>query len=323
MRTGGLAAVGEDVGGGARHRCGVVDGADFGQAFTVSFLALGQAGAQFRGRGVGGFRGGRAQSVGTHHDALTVDGAHQHRFVFRVLAGVGRRRRALGVEVIEVGRCRDGEPFDLAFTQSYAGVAADRGDRVVERAAGGFDRGQSSQPVRVFLGRQVQLGVGRVQIRSARCPIRHSRHADLAEHGGQRAGVAGLDPGTHHSIGADHLGAGAFAVCAQVHAVLEQLPQQLTALALQLGLQLGMIERGGLGAVKPVQRRAEQRPRRDERVGFRARRPAGHSRLPARRAASRERNAATPSPAAASSAARPARSGPPRQPPLPRRPWRG
>ena len=57
-------------------------------------------------------------------------------------------------------------------------------------------------------------------------------------------------------------------------------------------------------AVKPVQRRAEQRPRRDERVGFRARRPAGHSRLPARRAASRERNAATPSAAAASNAAR-------------------
>ena len=180
--------------------------------------------------------------------------------MFRVLAGVGRRRRALGVEVIEVGRCRDGEPFELAFTQSDAGVAADRGDRVVERAAGGFDRGQSSQPVRVFLGRQVQLGVGRVQIRAARCPIRHSRHADLAEHGGQRAGVAGLDPGTHHSIGAEHLGAGAFAVCAQVHAVLEQLPQQLTALALQLGLQLGVIEGGGLGVVKPVQRRAEQRP---------------------------------------------------------------
>jgi hypothetical protein len=37
----GVLAAGEDVGRGAHHGVGVIDGTDLGQAFAVAFLALG------------------------------------------------------------------------------------------------------------------------------------------------------------------------------------------------------------------------------------------------------------------------------------------
>src|SRR5450756_3074658 len=92
-------AVRKDVGRGAHDGCRVVDGAQFGHAFAVALLALGQPGRQLGGGLRGGAGGGRAQRLGAHHDALAVGREGQH--VARI---GGRRQLAGGVEIVEVAR---------------------------------------------------------------------------------------------------------------------------------------------------------------------------------------------------------------------------
>src|SRR4029450_383602 len=64
----GVLAAGEDVGGGAHDRVGVVDGADPGQGVAGAVVALGQRRGQLRGGRGCGFGGGRAQRPGAHGD---------------------------------------------------------------------------------------------------------------------------------------------------------------------------------------------------------------------------------------------------------------
>src|SRR5450756_1829452 len=80
-------AVRKDVGRGAHDGCRVVDGAQFGHAFAVALLALGQPGRQLGGGLRGGPGGGRAQRLGAHHDALAVGREGQH------VARIGGRRQ--------------------------------------------------------------------------------------------------------------------------------------------------------------------------------------------------------------------------------------
>ncbi len=118
---------GEDVVGGAGNGAQVVDGADFGEAFAVAFLALGQPGREF-GSGGGGFgRGLRAQRVRAHDDAFAVGRDHQHVGAVDRLGGV-----VGGVEVFDVDRCRGGERLGLAFAEPLAGAAPDRLTGLVE-----------------------------------------------------------------------------------------------------------------------------------------------------------------------------------------------
>jgi len=86
----GGAAVRKDVGRGAHDGCRVVDGAQFGHAFAVALLALGQPGRQLGGGLRGGPGGGRAQRLGAHHDALAVGREGQH------VARIGGRRQLAG-----------------------------------------------------------------------------------------------------------------------------------------------------------------------------------------------------------------------------------
>src|SRR5450759_2558501 len=89
----------KDVGRDAHDGCRVVDGAQFGHAFAVALLALGQPGRQLGGGLRGGPGGGRTQRLGAHHDALAVCREGQH--VARI---GGRRQLAGGVEIVEVDR---------------------------------------------------------------------------------------------------------------------------------------------------------------------------------------------------------------------------
>src|SRR6478735_9024443 len=109
----------------------------------VALFSLGQPGGQLARRGPGGGLGGRSQRVGSHHDALAVEGQHQG------VAGVGRLLRAGCVEVGHVGGGPRGQGLHLAFGRSGAGSSTDRPGGVVERAVRGGLGGQPTQPVRV------------------------------------------------------------------------------------------------------------------------------------------------------------------------------
>ena len=242
-----------------------------------------------------------------HDDALTVGGQDQH-----FPAGTGRWS-ALGVEVVDVGRGPPGECFGLAFAQPDPGGPFDRRGAVVEGAPRRFEGGQLPQAVRVLLHRQVQRGVGGIQVGVTAATVGLPGHRHLAEHRGQRAGMPGLDGTAGLLPGVGHLLQALLALRPQLQVILHQLAEQFATGLLQVGLQVGMLQAGGLGAVEETQRRLKQRAAGGEALVHTGRRRPGHRR-PApghrrpghrrpRRAASRPMSAARPaSPAAASSA---------------------
>ena len=219
---------GQDVGGGARHRGEVVDRADLGHALAVALLAFGQAGGQLAA-GVC-LAGGVAERLGPHDDALAVARQHQH-----VVVGAAGRLAA-GVELADVaGGCR-GEVLHLASAQPDPGGPADRLDRLVERPAGGLDGGLAKPVGVLFLG-QVQHRVGRVQVGGPGGAVGDACDAGLAEHCGQAPGVTGLGVGVPHPGCVGHLGQPLFPLGTHVQVVLQELPQQLPAVGLELLLQ--------------------------------------------------------------------------------------
>jgi len=149
--------------------------------------------------------------------------------------------RAAGlVEVLEVDRGHPGEFFDLPFAEPLPGRALDRLDRVIEAAAGTFQCGQLAQPVRVTLGRQIQPGVGRVQVPDPRRPVGQPLDLDLAEHRLQRAGVSGLHPAAQDALITGHLLQARLAHGPQREMIIKQPPQQLPPVAVKMILELPM-----------------------------------------------------------------------------------
>jgi hypothetical protein len=187
----------------------------------LRFSPFGQSGGEFAGGGLGFLGGGRARRVPAHDDPFAVVGDHQQ------LLASASRATAPRVEGVEIGRGRGGELFGLAFAQPHPRDTLDGLDRAVERATRRFDRGQAAQPVRVLLDRQVQLGVGRVEVGCPRCAVGQALHADLAEHRRQCSGVPAFDPRAVHPVGIDHLVGAAFAGRPQIQMILRQLPHQL------------------------------------------------------------------------------------------------
>ena len=220
VQRGGV-AVRKDVGRGAHDGCRVVDGAQFGHAFAVALLALGQPGRQLGGGLRGGPGGGRAQRLGAHHDALAVGREGQH--VARI---GGRRQLAGGVEIVEVDRGAGRQFLHLTLTEPVPGGA------LVEGAAGGLDRGQPAQPVGMFLLRQVQPAVRGVQVRLPGGPVSQPVHLDLAEDRGQGAAGPGFDPAAGHPARVDDLDPG-LPVGAELQVVGEQSAQQRPTVGVQ------------------------------------------------------------------------------------------
>ena len=189
----------------------------------------------------------RAQRVGPHHDALAVRGQDQHVVLGRlgVLGG--------GVEVLDVDRGAGGEFLDLAFADLLAGGAADGRAGLLERAAGGFDRGQPAQPVGVPLDRQVQRRVGGVQVLVPAVAVGQAFHLDLAEDAGQRPAVTGLDRGVHDCGVVGDRGQPRLVGGAQGQVLLQHAPQQLPAAAGEFVLQFGVGQARRLAAFQPGQ----------------------------------------------------------------------
>jgi hypothetical protein len=82
-----------------------------------------------------------------------------------------------------------------------AGGAFDRGGRCLERAARRLDRGELFELVRVPPDRQVQFGIGRMQIRSPLRAVGDSLHLHGAEPRGQQPLVTRLGGAPHHLVG--------------------------------------------------------------------------------------------------------------------------
>ena len=69
----------DDVLRGARDRGGVIDAGQLGHPLAAVLLPGRQPGGELALRRGGGLRGGGAQRVRQHHDALPVEGQHQRR----------------------------------------------------------------------------------------------------------------------------------------------------------------------------------------------------------------------------------------------------
>jgi hypothetical protein len=109
----------------------------------------------------------------------------------------------------------------------------------------------------VLLDRQVQRGVGGIQVGMATAAVRQSGYRHLAEHGGQPALMSGLDAAAGHPLGVGHLLQALLALRPQVQVILHQLTHQFTAPALKLCLQLGVFQPGRLGAIEEARHRLE------------------------------------------------------------------
>ncbi|MDQ0605218.1 hypothetical protein QF037_009563 [Streptomyces canus] len=143
--------VGEDVVHRARRGLGIVDGSQGGHPFPAVFLPGRQPGLH-RVASLGGcsLRGVLTQCFGSYHHALAVDRQDQRRGV-----GAGSRHDGV-VERVDVDCGADGEFLDLPVPDSGAGDGVDPLAGVGETAAGGLDRGEPGQPVRVHCVWKVQ-----------------------------------------------------------------------------------------------------------------------------------------------------------------------
>ncbi len=121
-------------------------------------------------RGLGGRHYPSAKSVeervtGDHHE----------------IACIALRRLAAGIEGLDVGGGRLGQALHLALAQLLARCPADRANRVVEGSPRRLDSRQAAQAVGLALGREVELGIGRVQAFPAGAPISDAGHRHLAQ----------------------------------------------------------------------------------------------------------------------------------------------
>jgi hypothetical protein len=130
----------------------------------------------------------------------------------------------------------------------------------------------------VLLHRQIQRSVGGIQVGVAAATVGQPGHRHLAEHRGQRAGMPGLDGTAGHLPGVGHLLQALLALRPQLQVILHQLAEQLATGLLQVGLQLGMLQAGGLGAVEETQRRLKQRAAGGEALVHPGHRRPGHRR---------------------------------------------
>jgi hypothetical protein len=198
------------------------------------------------------------QRLRAHHDPLAIGLQHQH---IGVRAGA---RTAPGVEGAHIGGRSPGKLLSLPFAHASAGGPEDRLRGVLERAARGLDRGQPPQPVRVLFLRQVQRRIGRIQVRRPRRAVGHPGDRHLPEHRGQAPLMAGLRAGARHPVRAGHLAATLFPGRTKVQMILQQQPEHLPGVSLQLRLQPGVAQVTGRGPLQPRHHRTEPRPRLPE-----------------------------------------------------------
>lgn len=220
------------------------------------------------------------------------------------LIGAGRRSgRCSGPGQLAPGAADGRQLFGLTFVHRGSGASFDRLDSVVERSSSRLDRGQATQAVRVALFGQIQHGVSDVQVRRSAMPIGEAFDGHISEDGGQGSAMSGLDAAVADTVDVDHrdsfLSAGA-----QVEVVLEQSTKQLSAATVEIGLQLGVGARTGLGALQPADDVGETRPGPAERAGVGGSDGPGGAHRRRRRWARRSRRAATLASALASRSAR-------------------
>src|SRR5690606_7264095 len=127
-------------------------------------------------------------------------------------------------------------------------------------------RGEPGQPVRVHSVRKVQHRIGRVQVRHAGAAVGDPDHRDLAEHRGQGAVPAPLDPGALAAFGVHDLLTTRLVPGPQGQVVLEQLPGDLAHPRSQQILQLRVRHHRRLGGRQLRGDRGEQPSRGGEGV---------------------------------------------------------
>ena len=153
----------------------------------------------------------------------------------------------------------------------------------------------------VPLVRQVQRRVGGVQVLVAAVAVGQAFHLDVAEDGGQRSAVTGLDDGVHDSRVVGHGGQPRLVGGAQGQVLLQHASQQFPATKGEFVLQFGVGHARGLAAFKPAQQLFEASAGVGAEAG-RLRGPAAH-RCVLPRATRPSRSRAMPSAACASRSA--------------------
>jgi hypothetical protein len=239
---------GDDVVRAARGRLGIVDAGQGGHPLAVGFLPGRQPGAHLALAG-GGFRGGRAQRPGPHHDPLGVGGDHQQR------RGGGWHRDAGGVERGDIRRGAHRRLLDLPLADRRPAAAGDGRVRGLERAARRFCRREPGQGMGAPGRRQGQGGISRVEVGCPRAAPGAPGDLHLAEQAGQQPAVASFQVAPRDPVRAR----GGRAVLAgglllprgpQVQVILQQLPLHLPA---PLGEQVLELACGQPGRIRGPQ----------------------------------------------------------------------
>ena len=100
---------------------------------------------------------------------------------------------------------------------------------------------------------QVEQAVGGMQVRVAAVTVGHTLHVDLTEDARQAAVMAGLDGPVGDPIGVDRRGQASLGSGAHREVILQHPPQQLAAPAVELVLQLAVLELASIGSVQPLE----------------------------------------------------------------------
>ena len=122
--------------------------------------------------------------------------------------------------------------------------------------------------MRVALNRQVQRGVGRIQVAHPGRPVGQPLDPDRAEHRLERALVTRLEAAAYDLLVADDPLQTLLAQRPQGQVIVKQPAQQLPPVDREPFLKLGMREPGGVGSVQEVDQRLELLPAAGRLSGF-------------------------------------------------------
>src|SRR5688572_630399 len=249
----------DDVLGGANVRRYGVDGRDLGHPPGQPLLALASPPLAFGSPLLRSFAGRRPQILAPHRHAFSVRGDHHVLARTLVRGGVAKL-----VERLHVRRGPHRQLFDLSLRNVHTSRRLDRLHDRVERHLRGLPRDEPTQPQRVELPRQAQLGVHDCQAVYPALTVTKAADVDLAEDRLQPPRPLAL-VGPFDAVRPDHR-LRDDPQPAELELVLDQQPHHLAALDQRVVLDLPVRHSHALRVDQPLLESLVRRIRRRKEI---------------------------------------------------------
>src|SRR5712691_1299206 len=158
----------------------MIDACHRRHAFAVRLLLTSTASEWPLGTGRGLLAGPFAQGLLTHHYSLAIKGQHLNRLGMRLLLYLVRT--GLGIKGIKVLSRGVDDLLDLALAYAHTGLGFDVIGDSPKGILDHLERHALLQPMRITMGRQIQLGIERKQARHPALAITGACHPNATKY---------------------------------------------------------------------------------------------------------------------------------------------